>query len=195
MVVIKHASRKPSLFGSTPPACTPLARTPHLNLWRYLKGSTPSARTPLARTPLSLWRNRGVYAPSACALSTYTLRTYALSAYCCRRCRRRSPRRFSFQRAREKGSDINKAIVNGTAVKKQIEPKTEKNDARALGIWNMWGVLNKADSRQIDTYETIVNFIIALLIGLGPTADKSSRASSLRRMLIQDEAQQGIFIT
>lgn len=39
-----------------------------------------------------------------------------------------------FQRAREKGSDINKAIVNGTAVKKHIEPKTEKNDARALGL-------------------------------------------------------------
>jgi len=41
-----------------------------------------------------------------------------------------------FQRAREKGSDINRAIVNGTAVKKHIEPKTEKNYARALGLWN-----------------------------------------------------------
>lgn len=42
----------------------------------------------------------------------------------------------SFQRAREKSSDINKAIVNGSAVKKHIEPKTEKNYARALGLWN-----------------------------------------------------------
>jgi len=41
-----------------------------------------------------------------------------------------------FQRAREKGSDINKAIVNGSAVKKHLEPKIEKNYAWALGLWN-----------------------------------------------------------
>jgi len=46
--------------------------------------------------------------------------------------KKKSPADF-FQRAREKGSDINKAIVNGTAVKKHIEPK---NYARALGLWN-----------------------------------------------------------
>lgn len=49
--------------------------------------------------------------------------------------KKKSPEDF-FQRAREKGSDINKAIVNGSAVKKHIEPKTEKNYARALGLWN-----------------------------------------------------------
>jgi len=49
--------------------------------------------------------------------------------------KKKSPEDF-FQRAREKGSDINKAIVNGSAVKKHLEPKTEKNYARALGLWN-----------------------------------------------------------
>ena len=41
-----------------------------------------------------------------------------------------------FQRAREKGSDINKAIVNGIAVKEPLQPKTEKNYARSLDLWN-----------------------------------------------------------
>ena len=49
--------------------------------------------------------------------------------------KKKSPEDF-FQRAREKGSNINKAIVNGTAGNKHIEPKTEKNYARALGLWN-----------------------------------------------------------
>lgn len=47
----------------------------------------------------------------------------------------KSPADF-FQRAREKGSDINEEIVNGTEIQKHLEPKTEKNYARALGLWN-----------------------------------------------------------
>jgi hypothetical protein len=42
-----------------------------------------------------------------------------------------------FQRAREKGSDINKEIVNGTEVQRHLEPKTEKNYARALDLGNV----------------------------------------------------------
>lgn len=49
--------------------------------------------------------------------------------------KKKSPEDF-FQRARAKGSDINKAIVNGTAVKKPLQPKTEKNYARSLDLWN-----------------------------------------------------------
>ena len=49
--------------------------------------------------------------------------------------KKKSPEDF-FQRAREKGSNSNKAIVNGTVVKKHLEPKTEKNYTRALGLWN-----------------------------------------------------------
>jgi len=41
-----------------------------------------------------------------------------------------------FQRARENGSDINKEIINGTEIKKHLEPKTEKNYTRALDLWN-----------------------------------------------------------
>ena len=41
-----------------------------------------------------------------------------------------------FQRAREKGSDISKGIVNGDEVQKELQPKTWKNYARALGLWD-----------------------------------------------------------
>ena len=40
--------------------------------------------------------------------------------------KKKSPEDF-FRRAREKGSDANKEIVNGTEVQKHLEPKTEKN--------------------------------------------------------------------
>ena len=49
--------------------------------------------------------------------------------------KKRSPEDF-FQRAREKGSGINKAIVNGAEVQKHLQPKTAKNYARALDLWN-----------------------------------------------------------
>ena len=49
--------------------------------------------------------------------------------------KKKSPEDFT-QRARENGSDTNNAIANGTAVKKHLEPKTERNYARALGLWN-----------------------------------------------------------
>ena len=41
-----------------------------------------------------------------------------------------------FRRAREKGSEINKEIVNDTEVQKHLEDKTAKNYARALNLWN-----------------------------------------------------------
>jgi len=49
--------------------------------------------------------------------------------------KKKSPEDF-FQRAREKGSGINKAIVNGAEVQKHLQPKTAKNYARALDLWN-----------------------------------------------------------
>jgi len=48
--------------------------------------------------------------------------------------KKKSPEDF-LQRAGEKGSEINTEIVNGTEIKKHIEPKTDKNYARALGLW------------------------------------------------------------
>ena len=48
--------------------------------------------------------------------------------------KKKSPEEF-FQRARKKGSDISKGIVNGDEVRKELQPKTGKNYARALGLW------------------------------------------------------------
>jgi len=48
--------------------------------------------------------------------------------------KKKSPEDF-FKRAREKGSNINKEIVNGTEVKKPLQPKTQKNYAHALDLW------------------------------------------------------------
>ena len=53
--------------------------------------------------------------------------------------KKKSPEDF-FQRAREKGSDINKAIVNSTAVKKHLEPKTEKNYGAGIGSMEWVGL-------------------------------------------------------
>ncbi|KAL8922150.1 MAG: hypothetical protein Q9208_005345 [Pyrenodesmia sp. 3 TL-2023] len=47
--------------------------------------------------------------------------------------KKKSPEDF-FQRAREKGFNINKTIVNGTVVKKHLEPKTEKNYAGTVPL-------------------------------------------------------------
>lgn len=47
---------------------------------------------------------------------------------------KKSPKDF-IQRARENDSDTSNAIVNGTAVKKLLEPKIERNYAWALGLW------------------------------------------------------------
>ena len=49
--------------------------------------------------------------------------------------KKKSPEDF-FRRAREKGSEINKEIVNSTEVQKHLEDKTVKNYARALDLWN-----------------------------------------------------------
>ena len=49
--------------------------------------------------------------------------------------KKKSPEDF-FQRAREKGSGINKTIVNGAEVQKHLQPKTAKNYTRALDLWN-----------------------------------------------------------
>ncbi|KAL2041983.1 hypothetical protein N7G274_005171 [Stereocaulon virgatum] len=77
--------------------------------------------------------------------------------------KKKSPEDF-FQRAREKGSDINKSIVNGSAVKKHIEPKTEKNYARALGLWNGYA----RDHPGADPYdlETLKDFVRMMAYGI-----------------------------
>lgn len=49
--------------------------------------------------------------------------------------KKKSPENF-FRRAREKDSEINKEIVNGTEIQKHLEDKTAKNYARALDLWN-----------------------------------------------------------
>jgi len=65
-----------------------------------------------------------------------------------------------FQRARENGSDINKEIINGTEIKKHLEPKTEKNYTRALDLWNGYvyrpgrlRIFVEAHIRQTDTHK------------------------------------------
>lgn len=49
--------------------------------------------------------------------------------------KKKSPEDF-FRRAREKGSEVNNEIFNGTEVQKHLEDKTTKYDARALDLWN-----------------------------------------------------------
>jgi hypothetical protein len=49
--------------------------------------------------------------------------------------KRKSPKDF-FQRARDKGSESNKDIVNGDEIRKKLQPKTEKNYTRALKLWH-----------------------------------------------------------
>jgi hypothetical protein len=49
--------------------------------------------------------------------------------------KKKSPKEY-LQRAREKGSENNKDIVDGTEVKKRLQPKTENNYARASNLWN-----------------------------------------------------------
>ena len=68
-----------------------------------------------------------------------------------------SPKESS-QRAREKGSDVNNAVVNGTAVKKHMKTTMGKYYTRAwgyeIGKSIALDVLKEADSGQIDTHET-----------------------------------------
>jgi hypothetical protein len=49
--------------------------------------------------------------------------------------KRKLPKDF-FQKARDKGSESNKDIVNGDEIRKKLQPKTEKNYTYALKLWH-----------------------------------------------------------
>ncbi|KAL2039086.1 hypothetical protein N7G274_008135 [Stereocaulon virgatum] len=69
-----------------------------------------------------------------------------------------------FRRAREKGSGVNKEIVNGAEVQKHLAPKTQKNYARALGLWNGY----TQDHPGADPYdlETLKDFVREIAYGI-----------------------------
>ncbi|KAK3169331.1 hypothetical protein OEA41_008714 [Lepraria neglecta] len=90
--------------------------------------------------------------------------------------KKKSPEDF-FQRAREKGSNINKAIVNGTAVKKTLQPKTEKNYARSLDLWNGYAQSHPgADPYDLETLKDFVREIAYGIDGIydDPTAGEKT---------------------
>ena len=41
-----------------------------------------------------------------------------------------------FRRARQKGSENNKDIINGVEIKKELQPGTKRNYCRALALWH-----------------------------------------------------------
>ncbi len=47
---------------------------------------------------------------------------------------KKKPPQEHLQRAREKGSENNKDIVNSTEIKKTLQPKTEDSYARSLNL-------------------------------------------------------------
>ena len=107
-------------------------------LFCHSSRSTPSARLlgflqdiPLRYLGISPYLS--LLSPLSSLCSRSSLCSYCFG--CCRQCRRRSLRRISSSEL-ARTVDTNNAIVNGTAVKKHLKSKTERNYARALGLWN-----------------------------------------------------------